>query len=58
MSEPTESRPDLAPAEEFAEKVGVDPTPEQVAQYQRMEGDLPEEPAEDADAAIGDPAVS
>jgi hypothetical protein len=26
-------------AEEFAESVGVDPTPEQIAQYERLEGD-------------------
>ncbi|HEY0485138.1 MAG TPA: hypothetical protein VGD72_02675 [Mycobacteriales bacterium] len=26
-------------AEEFAEDVGVDPTPEQIAEYQRLEGD-------------------
>jgi hypothetical protein len=58
MSEPTESRPDLDPAEEFAEEVGVDPTPDQVAEYQRMEGDLPDQPADDADLAVGDPAVS
>jgi len=53
MSEPSESRPDLDPAEEFAEEVGVDPTPEQVAQYQRMEGDLPD----GTDDALPDPGV-
>jgi hypothetical protein len=26
-------------AEEFAESVGVDPTPEQIAEYQRLEHD-------------------
>ena len=51
MTEPTESRPDLDPAEEFAEEAGVDPTPEQVAEYQRMEGDLPD------DDAVPDPSV-
>jgi hypothetical protein len=60
MSEPTESRPDLDPAEEFAEAAGVDPTPEQVAEYQRMEGDLPEpaDEAEDAGPGDQDPSVS
>lgn len=53
MSEQTESRPDLDPAEEFAEEVGVDPTPEQVAEYQRLEGDLPDRPT----AGEPDPGV-
>lgn len=55
MSEPTESRPDLDPAEEFAEEVGVDPTPDQVAQYQRMAGDLPDQEADQAE--VTDPSV-
>lgn len=58
MSEPTESRPDLDPAEEFAEEAGVDPTPEQVAEYQRLEGDLPDGRADDAEVGEPDPAVS
>jgi hypothetical protein len=58
MSEPTRSRPDLDPAEEFAEEVGVDPTPEQVAEYQRMEGDLPEDQADNVQLDEPDPGVS
>lgn len=53
MSEPSESRPDLDPAEAFAEEAGVDPTPQEVAEYQRMEGDLPDE----TDDAVPDPSV-
>lgn len=55
MSEPTESRPDLDPAEEFAEEAGVDPTPEQVAEYQRMEGD--DVPDAEVEVAAPDPSV-
>lgn len=58
MSEPTESRPDLDPAEEFAEEAGVDPTPEQVAEYQRLEGDLPDGQTDDVDAPEPDPSVN
>lgn len=58
MSEPTGTRPDLDPAEEFAEEVGVDPTPQQVAEYQRLEGDLPGAESEDVEVPAPDPGVS
>jgi hypothetical protein len=37
-------------AEEFAERVGTDPTPEQIAEYQRLEGDPAAVGAVDEDA--------
>jgi hypothetical protein len=58
MNETTESRPDLDPAEEFAEEAGIDPTPEQVAEYQRLEGDLPDGQTEDVGAPESDPGVN
>jgi hypothetical protein len=39
---------DTDKAEEFAESVGVDPTPEEIAEYQRLEHD-PTAPAADDD---------
>lgn len=45
---PNQTDPDAA--EEFAEAVGVDPTPEEVEHYRRLEGDDPlgDDPASSA----------
>lgn len=60
MSEPTgpEVRPDSDAAEEFAEAVGVDPTQEEIAHYQRLEGEPPAEDENVPGEAAPDPAVN
>lgn len=47
--------PDLDPAERYATEVGVDPSPQEIERYRRLEGD---EPLGDTDDGWGDPAES